>query len=268
MRLLCCLFLLVVSSRCHASWDDLELTGYLSGGMAYQQNIIGPLDRVINGKPQIGLTIDLHYYNFFIETDDRRNVLRYGNGVLGYQLWQQGDNVLSVIGTSYHEAIGPALETGLGRVKIPELQGLTLRDSDFSLGLRYQYIRPEHYFAVELGQDIESHYGQQIRLLYSYRQMLRNWDLYYNVGMALSSAKLVNYYYGVSPTESAANRPVYSAGAGQQLHFGLSAVYPLSADWLLELGLAMNLFSAAYTQSPLVSRDIGFQSLVKFSYVF
>ena len=267
-KFFCSLLLLATSAGCKASWDELEFTGYLAAGMGYQQNILAPLDRTINGKPLLNLSADLHYRNFFIESDDRRNVLRYGSGTLGYQLWHNDAGTLALIGTSYHEAVGPDLETGLGRVHIPEFEGLTLRDSDFSVGLRYQYFRQDHYFALELGQEIESHYGQQLRLLYSYRQMLRNWDLYYNAGLAFSSARLVNYYYGVRNSETALMRPVYTAGAGQQLHLGLSAVYPLAPDWLLELGIAVNGFSSAYTDSPLVSRDIGFQSQMKFSYVF
>jgi outer membrane scaffolding protein for murein synthesis (MipA/OmpV family) len=98
--------------------------------------------------------------------------------------------------------------------------------------------------------------------------MLRNWDLYYNAGVSVSSAKMVNYYYGVSAAESQSGRPTYSAGAGQQLHLGVSALYPLSTDWLLELGLAVNGFSSAYTDSPLADRDTEFRSLVKFRYVF
>lgn len=265
----CCLFLLLtVSSRCHASWDELEFTGYLAMGAGHQRALIAPLDRTVNKKLLLNLSADLQYRNFFIESDDRRNVMRYGSGLLGYHLQQQEDRALSIIGTNYNDAIGPDLITGFGRFHLPELDGLQLRDSDFLLGLRYQRFWQQHYVAVEIGQDIESHYSQQLRLIYSYRQPLRNWDLYYNVGLSFSAARLVNYYYGVSADESQSDRPVYNAGAGQQLHLGISALYPLSPDWLLELGLAVNGFSRAYTNSPLVNRDGEFRSLVKFRYVF
>lgn len=269
MRPWWCLFILMlISTRCHASWDELEFTGYLAVGTGFQRALVGPLDRTVNDKLLLNLSADLQYRNFFIESDDRRNVLRYGSGLLGYHLQQQEDSALSLIGTNYHDAIGPDLNTGTGRAHLPELDGLQLRDSDFLLGLRYQRFWQQHYMAVEIGQDIESHYSQQLRLLYSYRQPLRNWDLYYNVGVSFSAARLVNYYYGVSAAESQSGRPTYSAGAGQQLHLGVSALYPLSTDWLLELGLAVNGFSSAYTGSPLVTRNSEFRSLVKFRYVF
>ena len=260
--------LLFVSGACKASWDEVEFTGYFSVGAGYQHALIGPLDQSVNDRLLLNLSADLTYRNFFIESDERRNVLRYGSGIIGYHLWQQDDASLALIGTGYHEAIGPDLETAFGNMHITELEGLTFRDSDFLVGLRYQRYWGQHYWAIEAGQDIDSHYGKQLRFLYSYRQMLRNWDLYYNAGVSVSSAKMVNYYYGVSAAESQSGRPTYSAGAGQQLHLGVSALYPLSTNWLLELGLAVNGFSSAYTDSPLADRDTEFRSLVKFRYVF
>lgn len=269
MRQLWCLLLLLFSSaHCHASWEELDFTGYLSLGAAYQQTLIAPLDRTINGKALLNLSIDLQYRNFFIESEDRRNVLRYGSGLIGYHLWQNEESTFSVTATSYHDAIGPDLATVFGTVHLPELEGLHLRNSDFLIGLRYQRYWQQHYAAIELGQDIESHYGQQLRLIYSFRYPLRNWDLYYNIGLSFSTARLVNYYYGVTTAESLVDRPEYSAGAGQQVHFGFSAVYPLSPAWLIEFGLAANGFSAAYTNSPLSDRNKEFRSLVKFRYVF
>lgn len=260
--------LLFLSTACHASWDDVEFTGYFSVGTGYQRALIGPLDQAVNGRLLLNLSADLTYHNFFIESDERRNVLRYGSGIIGYHLWQQDDASLALIGTGYHQAIGPDFITAFGEHHIAELEGLQLRDSDFLVGLRYQRFWGQHYWAVEAGQDIESHYGQQLRLLYSYRQQLRNWDLYYNAGVSFSTAKVLDYYYGVRPAESLIGRPAYQAGAGQQLHLGVSALYPLSPHWLLELGLAVNLFSSAYTESPLSSRHSECLSLVKFRYVF
>ncbi len=260
--------LLLISTACHASWDEVEFTGYFSVGAGFQRALIGPVDPAINGKLLLNLSADLSYGNFFIESDERRNVLRFGSGIIGYQLWQQDDSSLALIGTNYQQAIGPDLVTAFGKQHIAELEGLELRDSDFLVGLRYQRFWGQHYWAIEAGQDIESHYGQQLRLLYSYRQQLRNWDLYYNAGVSFSTAKVVDFYYGVRPAESLVNRPAYQAGAGQQLHVGLSALYPLSPNWLLELGLAVNLFSKAYIDSPLSNRNSECLSLVKFRYVF
>lgn len=269
MRRFFALFILfVISSGCHASWDEVEFTGYVSVGAGYQRAIIGSLDQAVNGRILLNLSADVTYHNFFIESDERRNVLRYGSGIIGYHLWQQDDASLALIGTGYHQAIGPDLTTAFGKQHIAELEGLQLRDSDLLVGLRYQRFWGQHYWAIEAGQDIESHYGQQLRLLYSYRLPWRNWDLYYNAGVSFSTAKVVDYYYGVRPAESAVGRPSYQAGAGQQLHFGVSALYPLSPNWVLELGLAANLFSKAYIDSPLSSRDSEYLSLVKFRYVF
>jgi outer membrane protein len=268
MRLLYLLLLLVICDRCEASWDELEVTSYLSLGAAYHRSLVAPLDKTINGKPLLELSADLQYRNFFIESGYRRNVLRYGSGLLGYYLWRNQDSTLSVTTTSYNNAIGPKVFTIFGNVHLPELNGLELRVSDLLLGLRYQRFWQQHYVAIELGQDIASHYGQQLRLTYSYRQPLRNWDLYYNIGISSSTAKLVNYYFGVTVPESLADRPVYRASTGQQLHLGFSAVYPLSPDWLMELGLAVDHFSSAYTSSPLSNRDNELRSLVKFRYVF
>jgi len=269
MRQLCSLVLsLLISASCFAKTDEIEFTGYFAVGGGYQHALIGALDQSVNHRLLLNLSADVSYRNFFIESDERRNVLRYGSGIIGYHLWQQQDSSIALIGTGYHQAIGPDLETAFGKQHIAELDGLALRDSDFLLGIRFQHFWDQHYWAAEIGQDIESHYGQQLRFLYSYRQPIRNWDIYYNAGVSFSTAKLVDYYYGVRPVETMVNRPAYRAGAGQQIHFGLSALYPLSPDWLLELSMASNFFSHAYTNSPLSSRDAEFLSLVKFRYVF
>lgn len=268
MQLWCLFLILVISIRCTASCDELEFTSYLSLGAAYQYSLVAPLDKTINSQPLLTLAADLQYRDFFIESDDQRNVLRFGSGLLGYYLWRNQNSSLSAITTSYHDEVGPNIFTLSGYKNIPELNGLELRHSDLLLGLRYQRFWDQHYVAIEFGHDIASHYGQHLRAIYSFRQPFFNWDFYYNVGMSFSTAKLVNYYYGITLPESLVERPVYRAGAGQQLHLGVNAVYPLSPEWLFELGLAVNGFSRAYTTSPLSSRDREFRSLVTFRYVF
>lgn len=256
------------SNLCSAGDDEIDFTGYFAIGAGYQQGMIGAMDQSVNERLMLNLSADVSYRNFFIESDERRNVLRYGSGIIGYHLWQGENAGLALIGTGYHQAIGPHIVTAFGKQHLEALDGLTLRDSDFLIGVRYQYFMQQHYWSVELGQDIDSHYGQQLRFLYSHRQPIRNWDLYYNVGLAFSTAKVVDYYYGIRTNEVQANRAEYRAGAGQQFHIGLTALYPLSPDWLFEISLANNLFSSAYTDSPLSTRDAEFLSLVKFRYVF
>lgn len=259
---------LLFSASGYAKVEEVEFIGYFAVGAGYQHAQIAALDQSVNKRLLLNLSADVSYRNFFIESDERRNVLRYGSGIIGYYLWQQEHSSLALIGTGYHQAIGPDLNTAFGRQHIAELEGLSLRDSDFLLGLRYQYLEENHYWAIEVGQDVDSHYSQQLRFLYSYRQPIRNWDLYYNAGLSWSAAKLVDYYYGISALESNPKRAEYHAGAGQQLHVGVSGLYPLSPDWLFEMSVAANVSSSAYTNSPLSSRDVELLSLVKFRYVF
>lgn len=248
--------------------DQLDYAVQLGAAAAYKKGLIRAQDHLINGEPLLLLALDLQYKNFFLESSNHRFGARLPSGTLGYRLWHNEHQDLSLIGYSAHDGIYPDAETLFDDGPIEELEGLHDRRTDMMWGVRYQHYIGEHYLMAELTQDSDAHYSQQLQLIYSKRQQIRNWDLYYNVGWAYTPAKLVNYYYGVRPDETTAERPAYQAGAGTQFTLSATAIYPLSERWLFEGSVGSSFYSRSYRQSPLTNRSNDFQLLLSARYVF
>lgn len=247
------LLVLLASLLCPAYAEESELQAslYAGGGVAFQQSFVKGLDRVISGKPLLFLMADVEYKGFFLESTDRRRGYGFSRDTIGYRLWQDDSSSIALIGSNVNGTIAEKNTVFFDNVTVPELAGINTRTADFMLALRWQKLHKQHYFSVDAGKDIDYHYGYQGRAFYSYRQTLRNWDLYYNLGILYSSQQAVDYYFGIRPEEVTAGRPLYRAGAGYQLQLGLAAVYPLSEHLLFESGASVILFSRSYRDSPL-----------------
>jgi len=234
-----------------AAENTLQASLYAGGGLVLQHAFVKGQGQVVNGKPLLFLLADVEYKDFFLESSDRRRGFGFSRDTLGYRLWQGEYDSLALIGSNVNGSIAAEHERFFDKVTIPELAGIQTREADFMFGLRWQRVVEQHYFSIDGGKDIDSHYGYQARAFYSYRQTLRNWDLYYNFGVLFSTAKVVDYYFGVRPAEVNHHRPLYKAGSGYQLQAGLAAVYPLSEHWLFESGISVVGFSRTYRDSPL-----------------
>lgn len=263
-----CAGLLLLSSSSVLRAEQFQLSFSAGGGAALQRSLVRGLDKTVNGKPLLYLVADAQYRGFFLENSDKRRGYGFGQSTVGYRLWQDEDSSLALIGSNVNGMIAAEMATMWGTIKVPELSGIKQRGADFMLGLRWQQQRGEHYWSFDFGRDIDYHHGDQARFFYSYRQILRNWDLYYNLGLQLADRQVLNYYFGVSGDEVSSSRPLYQPGAGMQLQVGLAAVYPLSQQWLFESGVAVLLFSDAYSQSPLVQGQTDQTAYLGVRYVF
>lgn len=245
------LWLMAWQSALSAQEPELQASLYAGGGVAFQQSFVKGLDRVISGKPLLFLMADVEYNGFFLESTDRRRGYGFSRDTIGYRLWQDDSSSVALIGSNVNGTIAEKNTLFLDTVTVPELAGIKTRSADFMLALRWQKVQQQHYFSVDAGKDIDYHFGYQGRAFYSYRQTLRNWDLYYNLGILYSSQQAVDYYFGIRPEEVTVERPLYRAGAGYQLQLGVAAVYPLSESLLFESGASLIVFSRAYRDSPL-----------------
>lgn len=252
----------------HTFLDDVEYAFQLGGAAAYRKGLISAQDHLINGEPLLYLAFDLQYKNFFITSSNPRYGSHISAGTLGYRLWQTDHSDLAIVGYSPHDSIDPEAETLFDDGPIEALEGLRTRRADMMWGVRYQYWQDAHFFAGEVAQDSDAHYSQHVRFIYSYRQQVKNWDLYYNTSLMITPSKLVNYYYGVRQDESRAFRPAYQAGGGGQLTLSVTAVYPLSERWLFECSFGNTFYSQSYRNSPLVDHPTDLQVLVSTRYVF
>ena len=112
-------------------------------------------------------------------------------------------------------------------------------------------------------------HGAELRLGYRHeidRGRLRLWP---TATLGLRDGTLNNYYYGVEPTEVAADRPRHTPGAGLQLELGLQAAYRLTAGWHAVAGLAAIRRPQGVLDSPVVEdRGVDFGAMLGVMYDF
>jgi outer membrane protein len=70
--------------------------------------------------------------------------------------------------------------------------------------------------------------------------------------LSARNTKLNDYYYGVRPAESAADRPAYTAGGGVNGTVGVNARYDLSRHWHLFGALSATYWPSEVRDSPIV----------------
>ena len=135
----------------------------------------------------------------------------------------------------------------------PSLAGMQLRESTTDLGVSYSYRAPWGNLKAEFMHDVLNvTRGQETRLGYSYNWNSGRWHLQPSVTVALRSASLNNYYYGVRPAEATANRPAYMPGSGTDVTLGVIGHYELSGGWRLLGGLGLNWLDGDVRRSPIV----------------
>ncbi|GAB3019837.1 MipA/OmpV family protein [Bowmanella dokdonensis] len=238
-----------------AVWDEKSLLAGAKGNDAYP---------VI-----VTLQIDLKYRNFFLETVRRRVTGLFDSALVGYRIYADEVWQTDVVLSSHMNRISESGYSYHGDTIVPELKGIRTRGSDSSLGLRVQHFRGPHHLSLELGNDISQRYSSYLfQGYYSYLAQLRNWDLQLTAGLHLYSGELVDYYFGILPTEATARRPVYHGRSAHMLHLGLSALYPLNEHWLLDLGMGLNRYSSSIANSPIVASNVEALGMVSIRYVF
>lgn len=267
--LLCCAGPTVAATETSQSvvsdWlDDFEGTFYLGVGKGFHNTLVPGLGDQINSGLRLILTGDVKWRNFFIETPMHRSGASIYSAAFGYRLFEQEQHSLDIIAINYNIGL-PDKEVNNAT---SQLHGLRIREADAVNSLRYQYQWQQHLFGVEAGVDVLSHQGSVNRLSYSYLLPWRNLDIYFNAALTFESSKVLNYYYGVSETESRPDRPVYRPGAGFKTHFGVSAIYPLAEHCQLDGSIGLNLFSQHYLDSPLVTRRQESMAILMVRYVF
>src|SRR5438046_9865830 len=70
--------------------------------------------------------------------------------------------------------------------------------------------------------------------------------------LSARDARLNDYYYGVSASEAAADRPAYRPGAGVNGTVGLNARYDLTDTWHFFAGVCATLWASGVRKSPIV----------------
>jgi outer membrane protein len=81
------------------------------------------------------------------------------------------------------------------------------------------------------------------------------WKIVPSAGAQWLSADVVDYYYGVKPSEVTATRPAYEGKSTVNLRLGVMAHYRLGNDWSLFGGVGYTWLGSGVADSPIVDRD-------------
>ncbi len=151
----------------------------------------------------------------------------------------------------------------------PSLAGMTARQPELDFGLGYE--RRGNWgalWAEWLHDATNTSDGNELRLGYNYawrngRVLIRPQFM-----LALRSARLNDYYYGVRADEATATRPAYMPGGGVNAQVALYASYDLTARSRLLAGATLTRWSEGVRRSPIVDDRTQASGLLGWMYDF
>jgi MipA family protein len=135
--------------------------------------------------------------------------------------------------------------------------GMETRKNSLLVGVGSKFLTPVGQLWLEAGTDVlGASKGLRTEVGMGWRidsdTFAGKWSLTPYISAQHNSAKLVNYYYGVSANEATATRPAYTAGAATNFNLGLSAATDLGESTRLVLGARYRGYGASIRQSPLI----------------
>jgi MipA family protein len=222
-----------------------KLTGDVGGAAFLTQSVIRSKD----GKASVLPYGFFDYGRFFARVD-----------TLGFKTIP--------LGGGYLELAGRVSQDGW-RADTAALAGLSERKTSIPLGLGTFQKTPYGGFFLNAFIDVNKSHGALLDATYAAEFKLGNWSFYPQLGLEYRNAKYNNYFYGVTPAESAASGyAAYKAGASTTPMLGLAADVSLGEPWVLSLQLRHKWLASNVYNSPLVSRKTQDTGFIAVSYRF
>lgn len=135
----------------------------------------------------------------------------------------------------------------------PILAGMARREPGVDVGTSAQWGGGWGIAYAEALHDVsEASKGGELRFGYKFPWRSGRFWLRPHAMLALRSARLNDYYYGVRPAEASAQRPAYEAGAAMTPQVGVYAAYRITERWQLLAGATAERLPRTVTGSPLV----------------
>ena len=146
------------------------------------------------------------------------------------------------------------------------LAGLSNRKDPALLGLGTYQETPVGGFFFNVFYDANSSGGYLSDLMYAAEfQLPKKFLVYPQLGLEYKSKKYTNYFYGVSPSESAqGSYAQYAAPSSVSPYLGLMLEVPLAENWNIHALAKRKFIDSAIYNSPIVNQryqDIYFLSL-------
>jgi outer membrane protein len=229
------LALICSGARAQSSSGGSGWTGTLGAGPLFVEKYIGGNELQALPLPIAYVTYDEWFYV---------NLFRAGAYFWGSEDKKRG--------------IGFALEPRLGFHSSDgaKLAGMATRRGSLSAGITYDWQGESTALSVGRFADLSHASGGGYWDLLVDRTFAHNerWDVSGTLEFSRLDAKVVNYYFGVTPDEANAARPAYEPGATNNVTVWLTGQYNLSKQHALMFGANLTRLGGAAAASPIVER--------------
>ena len=123
-------------------------------------------------------------------------------------------------------------------------------------GIRAHYFLSNGEWQLTFQQDISNvHKGQQIGLEYSHSWLWHDFRLGLRIGTDWKSARLIDYYYGVSQRDTDLTELYFSGKSGWQTYMSFNAQKPINENWSWLANIGYTKLPDSITNSPLVEQN-------------
>ena len=227
---------------------DLPVVGWVN------DNAETPTGSVVN----FGLFFDgrAEWKGLFAETNSHS----FTSFALGYTPWSNNTTSVDFV---ISEGLG-TYEPGIGA-----FESVEKRTSDLVAGIRTTLNLDSTLVQFEAYSDISGkHDGQMTALQMGKFVQIRNWNLHGLVGVRYFSGNMLDYYFGISESESTTAIPRYTASGGTLGSLEVGATLPLSGKWVLKLTAEGLYLPDSVTDSPLSNGRLGGFISTSVSHVF
>ncbi|MGB0833360.1 MAG: MipA/OmpV family protein [Psychrobium sp.] len=232
------------------------------GGIFYEHPLKGVEQEEFIDYLGVGFVIDMYYKGFFVQSNQRRS--NPAEIDIGYELYERDDWAVDVILKNFFDDMSQDYLEDAG------FEHLESRDGAMGVALRYSHYLDDALLTVDVASVLidEADNGWAVESFYSHLIPYRNWDIYLGTGLTLLSSNVVDYYVGIDKHESRPNLAYYRPGAAYILEAEAHAIYPISEDWTMRIGLTKSYLSDNISDSPLGIRSTSTFVKLGFNYVF
>ena len=123
-------------------------------------------------------------------------------------------------------------------------------------GIRGHYFFSNGEWQLAIQQDLSNvHKGQQVLLEYSHKWLWHNFRLGIRIGTDWKSARLIDYYYGVSQRESKFPEFYFRGKSGWQTYLSFNIQKPINDNWSWLANIGYRKLPSSLTNSPLVEQN-------------
>ena len=118
------------------------------------------------------------------------------------------------------------------------------------------YYLPNGEWQLSFKQDISNvHKGQQVGLQYVHRWLWKKFSLTLRTGTDWKSARLIDYYYGVSQRDTQRPELYFNGKSGWQNYMALNVRKPINKNWSWLANIGYRRLPKSLTNSPLIAQN-------------